>query len=565
MKIINRILSVLLVVIMLFSQVKVLAANTDSYDAGYDAGYDYAYEYDGRLTSGSLVYSNTYKDSRKHRDIKKELGDDYEESDFKRGFIEGFNDGYSYDSDEETSIDYAEELGKMLGEIYGARDHQDGKKPDWKKALPGRDSLRKMYNLDRQKTAYINSFVSAFNDAFEAAYNEAYEKEMFEPAKITLEQGVINGEDAGWAIGAAYGAKDFYEGNDSYVNRDMPTESEIIDMYSLDNDSEQYEEGFIAGFLRAYEEAYNQAYREANMNNAARKVTSELVPISGLLITTADDRFAINIPAGIYYHDVNCTITTIYDAGIKMSGGLIKASDSYEIKISNSSGNVDDSKYIEIAFEYYGDKAQGGIYRKSGSQWLYVPTVVTDGMMSAKIKPSTLGSSGTTFSAFADTKVKLFRDARGHWATDEIDAYVRRGIISGYADNTFKPDNNITRAEFLTLLSRVYNWNTSYYRGGTTSFKDANTFGNYANVINYATGQKYIYGYGDGTFEPNNQISYTEVETIMRRLLPYWNYKWVDTAYDMLYDKKVISNSVYNMNNKITRAEVVYMLYNITN
>jgi hypothetical protein len=63
MKIINRILSVLLVVIMLFSQVKVLAANTDSYDAGYDAGYDYAYEYDGRLTSGSLVYSNTYKDS----------------------------------------------------------------------------------------------------------------------------------------------------------------------------------------------------------------------------------------------------------------------------------------------------------------------------------------------------------------------------------------------------------------------------------------------------------------------------------------------------------------------
>ena len=156
-----------------------------------------------------------------------------------------------------------------------------------------------------------------------------------------------------------------------------------------------------------------------------------------------------------------------------------------------------------------------------------------------------------------------YSGCKGHWATDEIDAYetwYNKAMLI-----TFKPDNNITRAEFLTLLSRVYNWNTSYYRGGTTSFKDANTFGNYANVINYATGQKYIYGYGDGTFKPNNQISYTEVETIMRRLLPYWNYKWVDTAYDMLYDKKVISNSVYNMNNKITRAEVVYMLYNITN
>lgn len=78
------------------------------------------------------------------------MGDDYDESDFKRGFIEGFNDGY-YDSDDGTPTNYAAELGRMLGGIYGARDYQDGKKPDYKKALPGRDSLRKMYDLDRQK------------------------------------------------------------------------------------------------------------------------------------------------------------------------------------------------------------------------------------------------------------------------------------------------------------------------------------------------------------------------------------------------------------------------------
>ena len=563
MKIINRFLSILLILSVLVSQVTVFAASI-SYDAGYDAGYDYAYVYDGSLSSGRSVYTSSYKDSRAHRDIIRELGDDYDEADFKRGFIDGFNDGYD-DSDKNVPIDYASELGRMLGEIYGARDYQNGKRPDWKKALPGRDSLRKMYDLDKQKTDYINSFVSAFNDAFETAYNDAYEKAMFEPAKVTLEQGVEDGEAAGWVIGAAFGAKDYYEGNDSYVHRDMPTGSQIRDMYFLNNDNKQYEEGFISGFLRAYEEAYNQAYREANILNAERKVTSELIPISGALITTADNRFAINVPAGTYYHDVNCFITTIYDAGTKMSGSLIKASDSYEIKIANSSGNVDDSKYIEIAFEYYGDKAQGGIYRKSGSQWLYVPTVVQDGMMSAKIKPSTLGSSGTTFSAFADTNVKIFRDARGHWASNEIDAYVRRGIISGYADNTFKPDNNITRAEFLTLLSKTYNWNTSYYSGNTTTFKDASTFGNYARVINYATSLKYIYGYDDGTFKPNNPISYLEVETIMRRLLPAWNFKWTTIAGNMQFDKKVLSNSIYSMNNKITRAEVVYMLYNITN
>lgn len=142
---------------------------------------------------------------------------------------------------------------------------------------------------------------------------------------------------------------------------------------------------------------------------------------------------------------------------------------------------------------------------------------------------------------------------------------MRRGIISGYADNTFKPDNNISRAEFLTLLSRVYNWNTSWFGGSAASFKDAGTFGSYLNVINYATGQKYIYGYDDGTFKPGNPISYTEVETIMNRVLPNWSFRWANTANNMLYEKKVRSDSFDGMNNKITRAEVVYMLYKMTN
>ena len=130
MKVINRFLSILLVMSILLCQGTGFAANSESYDAGYDAGYDYAYVYDGRLTSGSLVYNNSYKNSRAHRSIKSELGDDYDESDFKRGFIEGFIDGY-YDSDDGTPTNYAAELGRMLGGIYGARDYQDGKKPDF--------------------------------------------------------------------------------------------------------------------------------------------------------------------------------------------------------------------------------------------------------------------------------------------------------------------------------------------------------------------------------------------------------------------------------------------------
>lgn len=569
MKITNRILSVLIVLLMLLSNGMVFAATTESYDAGYEAGYKIGYDKANSNVTARSTYRNSYKDSQKHNSIKKDIVD-YNESEFEKGFIDGYDDGSDdgydekYDKKTDQKVDYATTLGKALGEIYGAKDFQNGESSDWKDLLPSRSKISNMYNLDKQSTAYKNTFITEFNKAFQEGYIDAYDKAMFEPDKVTLEQGVSDGEAAGLIIGAAYGAKDFYEGRDSLVYNDLPTESEIIRDYALSNDNDEYKDGFISGFLRAYEEAYNTAFREANMNNALKKVTSEVIPISGGGLVTADNRFAINIPSGIYYHDVNCLVTTTFDAGARQYGGLIKASDSYEVKIVNSSGNVDDSKLIELTFEYHGDKAQGGIYRQNGNVWLYVPTNVKEGMLTAKINPSSLSSSGTTFSAFADTNVTIFRDSRGHWAGDEIDAFVRRGIISGYGDNTFRPENSISRAEFITLLSRVYNWNTSWYMGNTTAFKDANIFGNYTDVINYSTYHGFIYGYGDGTFKPNNPITYTEVEIIMKRVLPYSYFRWANIANDMLYEKQTRSNSLNSLNYNITRAEVVYMLYNLT-
>lgn len=535
--------------------------DSDSYDAGYDSGYDYGSEKEGSGMSSGTAY-NKFKKTSEYKEIKADIKT-YDESEFREGFKDGYDDGYNNEGNKDQELDYATELGKLLGEIYGARHFQNGKDSDYKDVLPSRTEIKNMYDLDKYSATYINSFVTAFNKAFKEGYNEAYDKAMFEPAKITLEQGVTDGEETGTIMGAAYGVKDFYEGKDSYFHRDLPTASEIISEYSLNNDSDDYEDGFISGFISGYEEAYNEAYRAANMNEVKVKVKSEIVPISGGMVATEDNRFAINILPGTFYHDVNLNITTSFDAGNKQYGNLIKSSDSYTVEIGNSSGNTDNSKAIELAFEYYGDRAKGGIYRQSGSEWLYIPTVVDDGVMSAQISPDSL-MYGTTFSAFVDKSTTIFRDARGHWASDEIDAYVRRGFISGYSDNTFKPDNSISRAEFLTLLSRVYDWNTNWYLVSPTSFKDSNTFGGFSDVINYATYFKYIYGYSDGNFKPGNPISYAEVETIMNRVLSYGNFRWSDTANDMLYEKKERSNSFNSKNNKITRAEVVYMLYNIT-
>jgi hypothetical protein len=48
-----------------------------------------------------------------------------------------------------------------------------------------------------------------------------------------------------------------------------------------------------------------------------------------------------------------------------------------------------------------------------------------------------------------------FNDISGHWAMDDIIFAAQIGLVSGYPDGTFKPEQPITRAEFITLVNRV--------------------------------------------------------------------------------------------------------------
>ncbi|TEB14841.1 Chitinase A1 precursor [Pelotomaculum sp. FP] len=47
-------------------------------------------------------------------------------------------------------------------------------------------------------------------------------------------------------------------------------------------------------------------------------------------------------------------------------------------------------------------------------------------------------------------------DIAGHWAADNINKLVALGAINGYSDGSFKPDSNITRAEFATVLVKAF-------------------------------------------------------------------------------------------------------------
>src|SRR5665647_985982 len=112
--------------------------------------------------------------------------------------------------------------------------------------------------------------------------------------------------------------------------------------------------------------------------------------------------------------------------------------------------------------------------------------------------------------AFAAT----MSDISGHWAQTTIQSWTDNNLIKGYPDGTFKPDNNITRAEFITLVNRAF----EYTNTAPISFTDVNQNAWYASAIGVAVEAGYISGYPDGTMKPENPISREEVATIIMRI-----------------------------------------------
>lgn len=104
--------------------------------------------------------------------------------------------------------------------------------------------------------------------------------------------------------------------------------------------------------------------------------------------------------------------------------------------------------------------------------------------------------------------------AKSHWAANYIGYMQQFGIITGYADGSFRPDASVTRAEFAAIASRF-----ERLTEGTKSFSDVPSSHWAAKYINFAATRGWVNGYADGTFQPTNSITRAEVAAVTCRLL----------------------------------------------
>lgn len=175
------------------------------------------------------------------------------------------------------------------------------------------------------------------------------------------------------------------------------------------------------------------------------------------------------------------------------------------------------------------------------------------------------------------TPAQVFSDINGHWAADFINALAQLGLLSGFSDGTFKPDQQINRAQYAALLVKALN---------PTPKRDAIQFSDVLSdfwakdVIGQAYRSQFISGFPDNTFRPNANLQRVQVILSLvsglglgssnpnflsvyddRDTIPDYAKEQVATA----TTQKIVVNypnlRQFNPNRDATRAEVVAMIY----
>ncbi|MBD2866142.1 S-layer homology domain-containing protein [Paenibacillus oceani] len=142
----------------------------------------------------------------------------------------------------------------------------------------------------------------------------------------------------------------------------------------------------------------------------------------------------------------------------------------------------------------------------------HVPTRigVVDGRYTAKINSLT----NSTYSVIWHPLE--FADAGSHWAKDQINNMGSRLIVNGTGDGVFSPDKNITRAEFAAIIVRGLGLKPE---DGSAAFSDVQASEWYSGVIGTAYAYGLINGFEDGTFRPNERITREQAMVIVSKAM----------------------------------------------
>jgi hypothetical protein len=141
------------------------------------------------------------------------------------------------------------------------------------------------------------------------------------------------------------------------------------------------------------------------------------------------------------------------------------------------------------------------LYDPTTGQFSFVPALFekqSDGTTKVTFKRN----GNSIYTVLSSTK--SFDDVSKHWAKADIELMANKLIVKGATDTSFAPDNNITRAEFTALLVRALGLTSDT---ASATFTDVISNDWFAGSVGAAVKAKLVSGFEDNSFKPNDTIT----------------------------------------------------------
>ena len=178
-----------------------------------------------------------------------------------------------------------------------------------------------------------------------------------------------------------------------------------------------------------------------------------------------------------------------------------------------------------------------------------------------------------------------FADTTDHWAQEYIGKLAARQIVNGMGDNKYCPDESLTRAQFLTMLSKT-TYGLDVTQSTPAGFTDTPAEEWYYHYVNWGFENGIVKGITDTSFAPNDCITREQMAIMLGNFMKYSGMKQPETAAPVSFtDASLISpwaaDSVnlivasgimsgypegnYEPQGKATRAQAATVVYKLCN
>lgn len=165
-----------------------------------------------------------------------------------------------------------------------------------------------------------------------------------------------------------------------------------------------------------------------------------------------------------------------------------------------------------------------------------------------------------------------FPDTEGHWAKTAIDALHNAGVVEGFEDGDFHPNEELTRAGAVKIAITAFGLDTSSMENSHSTFSDVSDQDWFKDYVVFANEIGIVKGYADNTFKPSASVTRAEALKIFLEAagfieldVPSDNFSDVDNVRDWFakysgFAKTAglvsgYSDGTFQGNRTITRAE----------